>query len=48
MISVKYALRKTWLDICPKSPVSKDPPDRQHGKGIQTLLQSERQHPNHI
>ena len=20
-----YALRKTWLDICPKSPVSKDP-----------------------
>ena len=20
-----YALRKTWLDICPKSPDSKDP-----------------------
>ena len=20
-----YALRKLWLDICPKSPVSKDP-----------------------
>ena len=20
-----YALRKTWLDICPKSAVSKDP-----------------------
>ena len=20
-----YALRKTWLDICPRSPVSKDP-----------------------
>ena len=20
-----YAHRKTWLDICPKSPVSKDP-----------------------
>ena len=21
----KYALRKTWLDICPKSPFWKDP-----------------------
>ena len=37
-ISRNYAPRKTWLDICPKTPVSKDPLTRQHGKWVQTLV----------
>ena len=32
-----YALRKTWLDICPKSPVSKDPLTGNMVKRVETL-----------
>ena len=38
------ALRKTWLEKCLKSP----PFDRQHGKWLETLLQSERMNLYHI
>ena len=40
--------RKTWLDICLKSPFSKDPLTGQHGKRVQTLLRSDPQHRYHI
>ena len=42
----KFAFRKTWLDICPKS--LKGPFDTQHGKRVQTQLQSAQQDCHHI
>ena len=37
----KYRIGKIWLDKGPKKPCFRAPLDRQQGKFVETLLQSE-------